>query len=81
MNTARMITRQVRGLAQMQPSGVTARSGMVPSGIRAKAAETDRPNLYKPIRVLPQEAQSLQWLTPGNVVEYTILTNFDWTIE
>lgn len=76
-----MTQQPTRTSGRMLSARVTAGACMKPNGIRTKAAETDRPNLYKPIRVLPQEAQSLQWLTPGNVVEYTILTNFDWTIE
>lgn len=53
---------------------------MVPTGIAVRAYETDRKNLYKPIRVKPEEAQVVQWLTPGNVLEYQIITNFDWII-
>ena len=70
MNTARMITRTVRGGAQMQPSGITVRAG-----------QTEDRDIYKPIRVSPVEAQTLQWLTPGNAVQYQIVTNLDWTIE
>jgi hypothetical protein len=44
--------------------------------------QTDtRRNLYKPIRVKPEQAQTLQWLTPGNVVQYKIITTLDWWIE
>ena len=53
---------------------------MVPTGIAVRAYETDRKNLYKPIRVKPEEAQTVQWLTPGNAIEYTIVTNLDWQI-
>ena len=41
---------------------------------------TDRRNLYKPIRVTPEEAQTLQWITPGNTIEYQIVTNLEWQI-
>ena len=78
---ARMVTAPIRTGAKMQTDGVTVVAGMVPTGIHAHAAETDRPDLDKPIRVKPEESQMLQWLTPGNVIEYTILTNFDWKIE
>lgn len=53
---------------------------MLPTGLVMQAAETERRNLYKPIRVKPEEAQTVQWLTPGNLIEYRIITNFDWQI-
>lgn len=65
-----MTTRTVRGGATMQPSGITVRA--------SRTAERD---IYKPLRVTPVEAQTLQWLTPGMAVEYQIVTNLDWTIE
>lgn len=70
MNTARMITRQARGGAAMQPSGITMRAG-----------QTQERDIYKPLRVSPAEAQTLQWLTPGNAVQYQIVTTLDWIIE
>ena len=70
MNTARMITRTVRGGAQMQPRGITVRAG-----------QTEDRDIYTPIRVSPVEAQTLPWLTPGNAVQYQIVTNLDLTIE
>ena len=56
-------------------------AGMIASGIRAGAGMTEESDIYKPIRVSPAEAQTLQWLTPGNAVQYQIVTNLDWTIE
>lgn len=65
-----LATRQPRAFAGAQPSGISVR------------IQTDtRRNLYKPIRVKPEQAQTLQWLTPGNVVRYEIITNLDWWIE
>lgn len=65
-----LATRQPRAFAGAQPSGISVR------------IQTDtRRNLYKPIRVTPDQAQTLQWLTPGNVVRYEIITNLDWWIE
>ncbi len=53
---------------------------MLPTGLAMQAAETERRNLYKPIRVKPEEVQTVQWLTPGNLIEYQIITNLDWQI-
>ena len=65
-----LATRQPRAFAVAQHSGITVRM------------QTDtRSNLYKPIRVKPEQAQTLQWLTPGNVVRYEIVTNLEWRIE
>lgn len=76
-----MTTRQTGAMARMLTREAVGQASMVPSGIRPHARETDRPNLYKPIRVKPEEAQMVQWLVPGNEITYTILTNFDWVIE
>ena len=65
-----LATRQPRAFAGAQPSGISVRM------------QTDtRRNLYKPIRVTPEQAQTLQWITPGNVVQYKIITTLDWWIE
>jgi hypothetical protein len=65
-----LATRQPRVFAGAQPSGISVR------------VQTDtRSNLYKPIRVTPEQAQTLQWVTPGNVVRYEIVTTLDWRIE
>jgi hypothetical protein len=65
-----LATRQPRVFAGAQPSGISVR------------IQTDtRSNLYKPIRVTPEQAQTLQWITPGNVVRYEIVTTLDWRIE
>lgn len=64
---------------------VTARprvfAGMRRDGISVHSEIDVRRNLYKPVRVKPEEAQTLQWLTPGNVLTYQIVTNLDWHIE
>lgn len=65
-----LATRQPRAFAGAQPSGISVRV----------QADTRR-NLYKPIRVTPEQAQTLQWVTPGNVVRYEIITTLDWRIE
>ena len=65
-----LATRQPRAFAGAQPSGVSVRMQI-----------DTRINLYKPIRVKPEQAQTLQWLTPGNVVRYEIVTTLDWRIE
>ena len=70
MNRARLITGHVSGGGRL-----------LSHPIRAAAQEDARRNLYKPVRVKPEEAQTLQWLTPGNVLTYQIITNLDWRIE
>lgn len=67
--TARMIAGAVTAVAQQQTRP-----------IQGSAEMTDRRNLYRPIRVTPEEAQALQWITPGNTIEYQIVTNLDWQI-
>jgi len=78
--TARVITGSVkaRTIDICQDVGVAACG--LPTGIDATANPTDRKNLYKPIRVSPEAPQMLVWLTPGNTVDYTIITNLDWQI-
>ena len=78
--TAKAITAGVVAVARLQTQQARGGAGMIPTGITIQAAETDRPNLYKPIRVKPEEAQIVQWLVPGNSIEYQIITNFDWII-
>ena len=66
----RLVTTRPRVVAGMRRDGISVRS------------EIDvRRNLYKPVRVKPEEAQTLQWLTPGNVLTYQIITNLDWHIK
>lgn len=81
MNRARLITGAVHGRGRLLTYSVRPHSWGVPSGIRVTATEDERRNLYKPIRVKPEEAQTLQWLTPGNVLTYQIITNLDWHIK
>lgn len=68
--TARILNRSVR-----------ARAFAVPQGVRVVAGQDQRRDLYKPIRVTPEAAQTLAWLTPGNTIDYKIVTNLDWQIE
>ena len=81
MNSARLITGPVRSGIRLLTPSVHPRTWSVPNGIRVNAQIDERRNLYKPIRVKPEEAQTLQWLTPGNVVRYEIITTLDWYIE
>lgn len=78
--TARVITGSVRAHAYGigQGAGVEARG--LPTGIEVTATVDERKNLYKPIRVTPESPQMLVWLTPGNEIEYRIVTNLDWNI-
>ena len=78
--TARVITGSVRARAIGIGQGVGVATYGLPTGINATANPTDRKNLYKPIRVSPETPQMLVWLTPGNTVDYTIITNLDWQI-
>lgn len=78
--TARVITGSVRAHAYSigQDVGVVTRG--LPTGIEVTATVDERKNLYKPIRVTPEAPQMLVWLTPGNEIEYRIITNLDWQI-
>lgn len=78
--TARVITGSVRAhaIGIGQCVGVAARG--LPTGIEVTATVDKRKNLYKPIRVTPEAPQMLVWLTPGNEIEYRIITNLDWQI-
>lgn len=78
--TAKIIGAYVRARAMAGGAGVATQAYGIPLNIGVTAEPTDRKNLYKPIRVKPEEAQTLQWLTPGNEITYTIITNFDWQI-
>ena len=81
MNSARLITGSVRGCIRLLTRPAHPRTWSVPNGIQVNAQLDERRNLYKPIRVKPEQAQTLQWLTPGNVVRYEIVTTLDWRIE
>ena len=78
--TARVITGSVRARAVGISQGVGVAACGLPTGINATATIDERKNLYKPIRVSPEAPQMLVWLTPGNTVDYTIITNLDWQI-
>ena len=78
--TAKIIGAYVRARAMAGGADVTTQAYGIPLNIGVTAEPTDRKNLYKPIRVKPEETQTLQWLTPGNEITYTIITNFDWQI-
>ncbi len=78
--TARVITGSVKTRAIGIGQGVGISACGLPTGIDATANPTERKNLYKPIRVSPEAPQMLVWLTPGNTVDYTIITNLNWQI-
>lgn len=78
--TARVITGRVKARAIGIGQGVGIAACGLLTGIDATANPTERKNLYKPIRVSPEAPQVLVWLTPGNTVDYTIITNLDWQI-
>ena len=78
--TARVITGSVKARAIGIGQGVDVAACGLPTGVDATANPTERKNLYKPIRVSPEAPQMLVWLTPGNTVDYTIITNLDWQI-
>ena len=81
MNSARLVTGSVRSGARLLTRHVHPRTWSVPNGIQVNAQLDERRNLYKPVRVKPEQAQTLQWVTPGNVVQYKIITNLGWWIE
>ncbi len=78
--TARVITGSVRARAIGIGQGVGVAARGLPTGIEVTATVDERGNLYKPIRVTPEAPQMLVWLTPGNEIEYRIITNLDWNI-
>ncbi len=78
--TARAITGSVRAHACGIGQGVGVAARGLPTGIEVTATVDERKNLYKPIRVTPEAPQMLVWLTPGNEIEYRIITNLDWNI-
>ena len=78
--TARVITDSVKARAIGINQNVGIAACGLPTGIDATANPTERKDLYKPIRVSPEAPQMLVWLTPGNTVDYTIITNLDWQI-
>ena len=78
------IARVIKGSVKARAIGISQGFGAaacgLPTCIDVTATPTERKNLYKPIRVSPEAPQMLAWLTPGNMVDYTIITNFDWQI-
>lgn len=78
--TAKVITGSVRARAVGISQGVGVAACGLPTGIEVTATVDERKNLYKPIRVTPEAPQMLVWLTPGNEIEYRIITNLDWQI-
>ena len=78
--TAKAITGSVRAHAYGIDQGVGVAACGLPTGIEVTATVDERKNLYKPIRVTPEAPQMLVWLTPGNEIEYRIITNLDWQI-
>lgn len=78
--TARVITGSVRAHAYGIGQGAGVEASGLPTGIEVTATVDERKNLYKPIRVTPESPQMLVWLTPGNEIEYRIITNLDWNI-
>ena len=81
MNSARLVTGSVRGGIRLLTRPAHPRTWSVPNGIQVNVQLDERRNLYKPVRVKPEQAQTLQWVTPGNVVQYKIITTLDWWIE
>lgn len=68
--TARLVTERVRATA-----------GTLPSGVHAMAERTQERDLANYLRVVPTGPQFLQWIVPGNVIEYKVITNKDWRVE
>ena len=80
MATARVITRPITGRATGIAQGVGVAAVGEPLNVKVTVSTTNQKNIYKPIRVTPTDAQTLQWLTPGNTLEYVIITNLEWQI-
>lgn len=78
--TAKVIGSSVRACAFGTGQDVGVSACGLPAGIEVTVSADDRRNLYKPIRVTPEAPQMLVWLTPGNEIEYRIITNLDWNL-
>lgn len=68
--TARLVTERVKAMA-----------GALPSGVHAVAGRTQDRDLANFLKVVPTGSQVLQWVVPGNVIEYKVITNKDWRLE
>lgn len=69
-NTARLVTGRIKAFA-----------GTLPSGVRAMAGRTQERDLSNFLKVEPVGTQVLQWVVPGNEIEYKVITNKDWRLE
>jgi hypothetical protein len=68
--TARLVTERVKAMA-----------GALPNGVHAVAKRTQERDLTNFLKVVPTGSQILQWVVPGNVIEYKVITNKDWRLE
>lgn len=68
--TARLVTGRVKAMA-----------GALPNGVHAVAKRTQERDLANFLKVVPTGSQILQWVVPGNVIEYKVITNKDWTLK
>lgn len=68
--TARLATERVKAMA-----------GALPNGVHAVAKRTQERDLANFLKVVPTGSQILQWVVPGNVIEYKVITNKDWRME
>jgi hypothetical protein len=69
-NTARLVTGRIKAFA-----------GTLPSGVRAMAGRTQERDLSNFLKVEPVGTQVLQWVVPGNEIEYKVITNKEWRLE
>lgn len=80
-NTARLVTGRIKAFAGTLPSGVRAVSRLLPNGIHAMAGRTQERDLSNFLKVEPVGTQVLQWVVPGNEIEYKVITNKEWRLE
>lgn len=69
-NKARLVTGRIKAFA-----------GTLPSGVRAMAGRTQERDLSNFLKVEPVGTQVLQWVVPGNEIEYKVITNKEWRLE
>lgn len=69
-NTGRLVTGRIKAFA-----------GTLPSGVRAMAGRTQERDLSNFLKVEPVGTQVLQWVVPGNEIEYKVITNKEWRLE
>jgi len=78
--SGRLISGSLRAAARIV-SGVAAEAWAHPSGIQMEAAQTEAVDIFKYLRVQPEQPQELVWLVPQVGIDYTIESNTNWIVK